>query len=454
LGNQPFFGIDNAVMAGSGPKIPPTGFKPLELTDLLSLYGKTPIHNLLDQNALTTFVEAWGSGGKVPLEVSKNSQLPFADKTGLALDAFIQSRQSGSDATLFLDKQLPIFERAKAMSETGEGPELRGLQDAIDRVRDNRSPEERQAADANGFKTVRGELIERFGPQEMWLGNRQIPKDPASLTADEVLGIARLLLSLTLTGEQGIWSILREGGLSVDARHELLAQLGGRAMELGSLLMRWVTEQAKELPNVERSPSADLAPLLDPKGAAAVVAQAYGDVAGHAAYLKSQVSEPFVKGIPDAALLALRDYADWASVAADVNGMLRGTETATPLLQAKAALIYAALLQFPTFEGVSFRVTNDAPGRYDQHQPGAIVEERGFLSSSDKLYELQDQFGREVLLVIHSKSARKLVPGILRDEREVIGLPGTHYQVLARDTALGLGGQPVTVIVMAEVAAP
>jgi hypothetical protein len=462
-------------MAG-GPKIAQP-FKPLESYALLKEWGSSPLRWMLDENAISPtypsgFLESWTRQG---------------------LDIFFHSRQSDTDAFLALDGLVGQYKSAYSQETFGNGdaPRLRNMRDAIDRILESSGvthpdaklppgpagepgkPIEQTRRDwlSHRLKELHGlegspstGHVDRELVLEMWLGEKPIPTSHLDLTGGQAFEVARLLLSVTQQGPWGLWTTVRNSGLGVDERNQILAGLGERFQKLQALFAGWLASAAAAIPPSEKAPNPKLDALLSLDGAEATFLAKYEEnspnfaaVAGMS--VKKEIPLDYIQKIPGVQLEALEDYT-WATFK-DVNDALRNPAEADPLNIARAALINAALTAFPPFEGLSFRFTKDAPGRYDAHQPGATVREDGFLSMADQPHHYQLQFSssllptrnqpHQVMLAIHTLTGRKLPKGLVKDESEVIGLPGTEYQVIARDTVPGLGGEPMTLIVMAEV---
>jgi hypothetical protein len=145
-------------------------------------------------------------------------------------------------------------------------------------------------------------------------------------------------------------------------------------------------------------------------------------------------------------LSALADYTGLGHE--DLNDALRGGSVDASQLSRVEAL-NRALDKLPAHEGPVFRGTNLPPEVLGQYQPGAIVTESGFLSTSRDLTVAQSEaFAGNVEFRILSKSGRDISSlSVLPDEQEVLFRTDVPFYVVDRRTDLHTG---ITIIEMIE----
>jgi hypothetical protein len=145
-------------------------------------------------------------------------------------------------------------------------------------------------------------------------------------------------------------------------------------------------------------------------------------------------------------LSALADYTGLGHE--DLNTALRdGSVDASQLARIEA--LNSALEKLPAHEGPVFRGTNLPPEVLAQYQPGAIVTESGFLSTSRDLTVAQSEaFAGNVEFRIMSKSGRDISSlSVLPDEQEVLFHTDVPFYVVDRRIDPSTG---ITVIEMIE----
>jgi hypothetical protein len=145
-------------------------------------------------------------------------------------------------------------------------------------------------------------------------------------------------------------------------------------------------------------------------------------------------------------LSALADYTGLGHE--DLNDVLRGGSVDASQL-ARVEALNRALDKLPAHEGPVFRGTNLPPEVLGQYQPGAIVTESGFLSTSRDLTVAQSEaFAGNVEFRILSKSGRDISSlSVLPDEQEVLFRTDVPFYVVDRRTDLHTG---ITIIEMIE----
>jgi hypothetical protein len=119
-----------------------------------------------------------------------------------------------------------------------------------------------------------------------------------------------------------------------------------------------------------------------------------------------------------------------------MNGYLRNpaahdTEAAAAAQQ-RVDRAVAGLEKLPQYDGVSYRGTNLPPDVLKAWEPGEVVSDKAFMSSSvDR--RVADSFGKEVFMRIVGHSGVDIAPlSRFANEVEILFKPGTEFRVLSK----------------------
>jgi hypothetical protein len=117
--------------------------------------------------------------------------------------------------------------------------------------------------------------------------------------------------------------------------------------------------------------------------------------------------------------------------------------------QARIDALHGALKKLPTYEGPVVRGTDLPPEVLDQYQPGQVVTESAFTSTTtDPAVARSPTFTGNVEFRIMSSSGRDISSlSMFPHEQEILFPPDTEFEVISR-TEDPLTGR--TIIVMAE----
>ena len=109
------------------------------------------------------------------------------------------------------------------------------------------------------------------------------------------------------------------------------------------------------------------------------------------------------------------------------------------------AALKTALSKLPDYSGVVFRGTSLPPELLAQYQPGAIIIEHAFTSTTQKASMV---FPGNVVFKILSKTGKDISPySVFPDELEVVFAQGVVFEVIGLTEGVDVG---TTVITMAE----
>jgi hypothetical protein len=128
---------------------------------------------------------------------------------------------------------------------------------------------------------------------------------------------------------------------------------------------------------------------------------------------------------------ALRHYT--GSGYGAVNRCLRAPAGCTGTLASRADEVSAALAKLDPQPGITFRGTTLSNAAVAVYEPGQVVGEPAFTSTSRALSVAGDAFGGNTLLVIHGRTGRNVESySLFPNESEVLYDKGTRFRVLDR----------------------
>ncbi len=164
----------------------------------------------------------------------------------------------------------------------------------------------------------------------------------------------------------------------------------------------------------------------------ALVARAAGRLAtladrAAAGTVRRRIADP-VSGADEA---ALQHYTGFGYRA--LNRCLRRSQGCSGVLAARADEVSAALAKLDPQPGITFRGTTLSGAALDVYQPGTVVREAAFTSSSRTMSVAGHFFGGNTLLVVHGRTGRNVAPySAYPHEHEVLYDKGTRFRVLDR----------------------
>ncbi len=129
--------------------------------------------------------------------------------------------------------------------------------------------------------------------------------------------------------------------------------------------------------------------------------------------------------------VALQHYTGFGYRA--LNRCLRSPDGCSGVMATRAGEVSAALAKLDPQPGITFRGTTLSGAELDLYQPGTVVREAAFTSSSRTMSVAGQYFGGNTLLVVHGRTGRNVAPySAYPHEHEVLYDKGTRFRVLDR----------------------
>lgn len=246
-----------------------------------------------------------------------------------------------------------------------------------------------------------------------------------SLTAAELAGQIRKFSGNYLNARDRIQSLIAQSGLSTASRKQLSEALEKRAF--------WLMDNA--LPELEKR-------SLKAMNEEEMRSQEIRGMIGKENWNRALIHRRWAQknGLTDGELAALGAYTQESGYSYLLNNFLRGNLPGWKLSRGENLnyqeiayspyinLIRSGLKKLPDFRGRVFRGISADVKQLKQYQPGAVVHEQSFFSSSKS-----QAFPGNVQFEIQSKRGKHVGPLNNKDsEDEVMFLPGTKFKVLSK----------------------